>query len=65
VSFDLDLAGRRALVTGGTKGVGAAVVKALAEAGAKVRAKHPRQTNGVRFRKTGSAIDRVRRLTGY
>jgi NAD(P)-dependent dehydrogenase (short-subunit alcohol dehydrogenase family) len=36
VSLDLDLAGRRALVTAGTKGVGAAVVKALAEAGAKV-----------------------------
>jgi NAD(P)-dependent dehydrogenase (short-subunit alcohol dehydrogenase family) len=36
MSFDLDLAGRRALVTGGTKGVGAAVVKALAEAGTKV-----------------------------
>ena len=36
MSFDLDLAGRRALVTAGTKGVGAAVVKALAEAGAKV-----------------------------
>jgi NAD(P)-dependent dehydrogenase (short-subunit alcohol dehydrogenase family) len=36
MSFDLDLAGRRALVTAGTKGVGAAVVKALAEAGANV-----------------------------
>lgn len=36
MSLDLDLAGRRALVTAGTKGVGAAVVKALAEAGAKV-----------------------------
>jgi NAD(P)-dependent dehydrogenase (short-subunit alcohol dehydrogenase family) len=36
VSFDLDLAGRRALVSAGTKGVGAAVVKALAGAGAKV-----------------------------
>lgn len=31
--FDLQLAGRRALVTGGTKGVGAAVVKTLHEAG--------------------------------
>ena len=36
MSFDLGLAGRRALVTGGTKGVGAAVVAALREAGAKV-----------------------------
>jgi NAD(P)-dependent dehydrogenase (short-subunit alcohol dehydrogenase family) len=36
MSFDLDLAGRRALVTAGTKGVGAAVVKALAGAGANV-----------------------------
>jgi NAD(P)-dependent dehydrogenase (short-subunit alcohol dehydrogenase family) len=36
MSFDLDLAGRRALVTGGTKGVGAAVVATLREAGARV-----------------------------
>lgn len=38
MSFDLQLAGRRALVTGGTKGVGAAVVKALYEAGMRVMA---------------------------
>ncbi len=38
MSFDLDLSGRRALVTGGTKGVGAAVVAALADAGAHVLA---------------------------
>lgn len=36
VGMDLHLTGRRALVTGGTKGVGAAVVKALQEAGARV-----------------------------
>lgn len=36
MSFDLQLAGRRALVTGGTKGVGAAVVQTLCEAGAQV-----------------------------
>jgi NAD(P)-dependent dehydrogenase (short-subunit alcohol dehydrogenase family) len=36
VSFDLELAGRRALVTAGTKGVGAAAIKALTEAGVKV-----------------------------
>ncbi len=36
MSFDLELASRRALVTAGTKGVGAAVVKALAEAGVEV-----------------------------
>ena len=36
MSFDLGISGRRALVTGGTKGVGAAVVGALWEAGAKV-----------------------------
>lgn len=34
--FDLHLAGRRALVTGGTKGVGAAVVQTLHEAGVSV-----------------------------
>lgn len=36
MSFDLQLAGLRAFVTGGTKGVGAAVVDALHEAGARV-----------------------------
>jgi NAD(P)-dependent dehydrogenase (short-subunit alcohol dehydrogenase family) len=38
MSFDLQLKGRRALVTGGTKGVGAALVQALHEARAKVMA---------------------------
>jgi len=38
MSFDLGLAGKRALVTGGTKGAGAAVVRALADAGARVAA---------------------------
>jgi NAD(P)-dependent dehydrogenase (short-subunit alcohol dehydrogenase family) len=36
MSFDLGLAGRRTLVTGGTKGVGAAVVDVLRGQGAKV-----------------------------
>lgn len=36
MSFDLGLTDRRALVTGGTKGVGAAVVEVLRDAGAKV-----------------------------
>jgi len=36
MSFDLGLSGRRALVTGGTKGVGAAVVDLLRENGANV-----------------------------
>lgn len=36
MTFDLDLKGRRALVTAGTKGVGAAVVAALRDAGARV-----------------------------
>ena len=36
MSGDLELNGRRALVTGGTKGVGAAVVTRLREAGVKV-----------------------------
>jgi NAD(P)-dependent dehydrogenase (short-subunit alcohol dehydrogenase family) len=36
MSFDLGLAGRRALVTAGTKGIGAAVVDVLRDAGARV-----------------------------
>ncbi|MFW5331977.1 SDR family oxidoreductase [Hydrogenophaga sp. ZJX-1] len=36
MSFDLQLQGRRALVSGGTKGVGAAVVRALHAAGVQV-----------------------------
>ena len=36
MSFDLELKGRTALVTGGTKGLGAAVVKSLHEAGVSV-----------------------------
>lgn len=36
MSFDLQLQGRRALVTGGTKGVGAAAVQALLDAGVQV-----------------------------
>ncbi len=36
MSFDLRLAGQRALVTGGTKGVGAAVVLGLRDAGVQV-----------------------------
>ena len=36
MSFDLALSGHRALVTGGTKGVGAAVVDALRDAGVRV-----------------------------
>jgi NAD(P)-dependent dehydrogenase (short-subunit alcohol dehydrogenase family) len=38
MSFDLGLAGRRALVTGGTKGIGAAAAETLHAAGAKVLA---------------------------
>jgi NAD(P)-dependent dehydrogenase (short-subunit alcohol dehydrogenase family) len=53
MSFSLDLAGRRALVTGGTKGIGAAVVAAFREAGVKViataRAVPEHATEGVHF----------------
>jgi NAD(P)-dependent dehydrogenase (short-subunit alcohol dehydrogenase family) len=38
VSFDLQLEGRRALITGGTKGVGAAVVETLRDAGVRLLA---------------------------
>jgi len=53
VSFDLALMGRRALVTGGTKGIGAAVALALRVAGAKViataRALPGQPVQGVRY----------------
>ena len=53
MSFSLELAGRRALVTGGTKGIGAAVVAVFREAGVKViataRAIPEQPTEGVHF----------------
>ena len=53
MSFDLGLATRRALVTGGTKGVGAAVVETLRDAGVRVvttaRSIPTRRTEGVRY----------------
>jgi len=53
MNFDLQLAGRRALVTGGTKGVGAAVVQRLYEAGMQVmataRSVPAHGTDGVRY----------------
>jgi len=53
VSIDLGLTGQRALVTGGTKGVGAAVVAAFRDAGVRVittaRVPPERPIEGVRF----------------
>ncbi|MDI3290658.1 SDR family oxidoreductase [Polyangium sp. 15x6] len=52
MSFDLELQNRRALVTGGTKGVGAAVVTALRDAGARVVAiarSVPSDADGVHY----------------
>jgi NAD(P)-dependent dehydrogenase (short-subunit alcohol dehydrogenase family) len=53
MSLDLELIDRRALVTGGTRGVGAALVDALREAGARVvataRSAPDRPVEGVRF----------------
>jgi len=53
MSFDLQLAGQRALVTGGTKGVGAAVVQGLREAGVQViataRSVPTHATEGLRY----------------
>ncbi|MES2069428.1 MAG: SDR family oxidoreductase [Pseudomonadota bacterium] len=53
MSFDLELTDRRVLVTGGTKGIGAAVVQALRDAGAQVvataRSAPSLPVDGVRF----------------
>jgi NAD(P)-dependent dehydrogenase (short-subunit alcohol dehydrogenase family) len=53
MTFDLQLAHRRAFVTGGTKGVGAAVVETLRDAGAQVvataRSVPSQLAEGVRF----------------
>jgi NAD(P)-dependent dehydrogenase (short-subunit alcohol dehydrogenase family) len=53
MSFDLQLEGQRALVTGGTKGLGAALVKSLHDAGVQVmttaRAAPPRPQEGVTY----------------
>jgi NAD(P)-dependent dehydrogenase (short-subunit alcohol dehydrogenase family) len=53
MSFDLELQNQRALVTGGTKGVGAAVVSVLGGAGAKVvataRSVPKASSEGVRY----------------
>lgn len=69
MSFDLQLAGQRALVTGGTKGAGAAVVRALHAAGVRVtataRAAPAQPTPGVRYLaadlSTAEGADRVAR----
>ncbi len=53
MSFDLRLAGKRALVTGGTKGVGAATVELLVREGARVavaaRSQPSRAADGVLY----------------
>ncbi|MDE2442595.1 MAG: SDR family NAD(P)-dependent oxidoreductase, partial [Betaproteobacteria bacterium] len=53
MSFDLELTDRRVLVTGGTKGIGAAVVQTLRDAGAQVvataRSAPSLPVDGVRF----------------
>jgi NAD(P)-dependent dehydrogenase (short-subunit alcohol dehydrogenase family) len=53
MNFDLEIAGRRALVTGGTKGVGAAVVEVLRENGVTIattaRSVPAQALDGVRY----------------
>jgi NAD(P)-dependent dehydrogenase (short-subunit alcohol dehydrogenase family) len=53
MSFDLQLTDRRALVTDGTRGIGAAVVEILRGAGAQVvaaaRSAPARPAEGVRY----------------
>lgn len=56
MSFDLQLKGQRALVTGGTKGLGAAIVKRLKDAGVHVmttaRAAPEKPLDGVKYVQT-------------
>ena len=56
MSFDLQLSSRRALVTGGTRGVGKAVVETLRGAGARVvttaRSLPAQSTEGVHYAAT-------------
>ena len=42
----IDLSGRRALVTGGSRGIGAGIVRALAQAGALVSFTHTGSPRG-------------------
>jgi NAD(P)-dependent dehydrogenase (short-subunit alcohol dehydrogenase family) len=56
MSFDLQLTNRRALVTGGTKGVGAAVVEVLREAGARVVTTVNRRWTGTPDRRPKGAL---------
>ena len=53
--LNIDLAGRRALVTGGSRGIGAGIVRALAQAGAQVAFTHTGSARG-----TGAAAALVR-----
>ena len=58
----LELEGKRALVTGGTKGVGAAVVAALREAGARVLTtarKRPEDIGCGGRERSGAAVQQI------
>jgi NAD(P)-dependent dehydrogenase (short-subunit alcohol dehydrogenase family) len=60
---DLQLAGKRALVTGGSRGIGAAVVRALASEGAHVavlaRGRDGLETVGNELRQMGALVETV------
>ena len=57
MSLVIDLTGKRALVTGASRGIGAAIARTLHEAGAAVVVNHPDLGDGATLRDTTAIVD--------